>query len=164
MRAGTNGFRIRATAQKTSIGTYSIQTGTTRTCDPMARFTTGTTVFETIAQSGDLQMSVIQEAQAGDEIIIIQEFNASPEGQGFSWDTSRRFRVGERVRMARFFQDPHVRDIPGLGWTVVFETADGTRYAATQTHFVTEDCWHTMKRFFARCLMRDPNRRKASSS
>lgn len=108
-------------------------------------------------------MSVIQETQAGDEIVVIQEFNASPEGEGFSWDTSRKFRVGERVRLVRFFQDPRTRDIPGLGWTVSVEAADGKRYAATQTHFVTEECWQKMKRFFARRLMRDPNRRKASS-
>jgi hypothetical protein len=42
-------------------------------------------------------MSVIQETQAGDEIIVIQEFNASPEGEGFSWDTSHKFRVGDHV-------------------------------------------------------------------
>ena len=108
-------------------------------------------------------MSVIQEAQPGDEIVIIATFNASPEGEGFSWNTSRRFRIGERVRMARFFQDPHNRDIPGLGWNVVFDTADGKRYAATQTYFVTDERWQNMKRFFARRLMRDPNRHKASS-
>jgi hypothetical protein len=78
-------------------------------------------------------MSVIQEAQAGDDIIVIEQFHASPEGQGFSWEMSRRFRIGETVRMTRFFQDLHAREIPGLGWTVVFEAEDGKRYAATQT-------------------------------
>jgi hypothetical protein len=107
-------------------------------------------------------MSVIQETQPGDEIVVIQEFNASPEGEGFAWGTSRRFRVGEHVRLVRFFQDPRTRDIPGLGWTVTVDAIDGKRYAATQTHFVTEECWRKMKRFFARRLMRDPNRRKAS--
>jgi hypothetical protein len=108
-------------------------------------------------------MSVIQETQAGDAIVVIQEFNASPEGEGFSWDTSRRFRVGERARLVSFFQDPRTRDIPGLGWTVTIEAADGKRYAATQTRFVTEECWQKMKRFFARRLMRDPNRRREST-
>jgi hypothetical protein len=107
-------------------------------------------------------MSVIQETQAGDEIVIIQEFTASPEEEGISWDTSRKFKVDERIRLVRFFQDQYAQDLPGLGWTVVFDAADGKRYAATQTHFVTEECWRNMKRFFARRLMRDPNRRKAS--
>ncbi len=109
-------------------------------------------------------MSVIQQAQAGDEIIVIQEFNVSPEGGQFAWATSRKFRVGERVRLVGFFQDPYSKDLPGLGWTVTLEAANSRRYAATQSYFVTEECWLSMKRFFARRLMRDPNRRKASSS
>ena len=100
-------------------------------------------------------MSVIQEARPGDEIVIIESFNASPEGQGFSWETSRKFRIGQRVRLVRFFQDQHYKNIPGLGWTIVFEAADGGQYAATQTYFVTGDCWQNMKRFFARRLTRD---------
>ena len=42
-------------------------------------------------------MSVILECQAGDEFVCIQEFHASPEGEGFSWDTSRHFQVGDRL-------------------------------------------------------------------
>jgi hypothetical protein len=109
-------------------------------------------------------MSVLQEAQAGDDIIVIQEFHASPEGESFSWDTSRKFRVGQHVRFVRFFQDEHLKDLPGLGWTIVFDAADGKLYAATQTLFVTQDCWASMKRFFARRLMRDPSRRPTASS
>ncbi len=107
-------------------------------------------------------MSVIQVSQPGDELVVIQDFHASPEGEPFAWDTSRQFKVGARVSLVRFYQDPKVKDIPGLGWTVVVEADDGKRYGATQTHFVTVDCWVSMKRFFARRLMRDPSRRKAS--
>ncbi len=108
-------------------------------------------------------MSVIQESQAGDEIIIIQEFNASPEGLPFSWETSHKFPVGERVRYVRFAQDQHYKDHPGLGWNVVFEAADGKRYVATQTYFVTEECWQGLKTFFAKRLMREPKRRHATN-
>jgi hypothetical protein len=109
-------------------------------------------------------MSVLQESRPGDKIVIIQHFNASPEGEQFAWATSRRFRVGEEARFVRFFQDQHHMKHPGLGWTVVFDAADGKRYAATQTYFVTDDCWRNIKRFFARRLMRDPKRTGASSS
>jgi hypothetical protein len=109
-------------------------------------------------------MSVLQESRPGDKVVIIQQFNASPADEEFSWDTSRRFRVGEEVGFVRFFQDPHHAKNPGLGWTVVFETPDGKRYAATQTYFVTEDCWRNLKRFFARRLMRDPKHAKASKT
>ena len=107
-------------------------------------------------------MSVIIDSQSGDELICIQEFHASPAGEGFSWETCHQFRIGERVRYVSFLQDQHDKDIPGLGWTVVVEAEDANRYTATQTHFVTVDCWVSMKRFFARRLMRDPSRRKAS--
>src|SRR5262249_56589732 len=95
-------------------------------------------------------------SQAGDELIVIESFQASPEGEGFSWESSRRFRVGERVRYLGFLQDQHYKDHPGLGWTVRFEAADGKPYAATQTYFVTEECWRGLKKFFARRLLREP--------
>jgi hypothetical protein len=104
-------------------------------------------------------MSVILESQAGVPLIIIEEFHASPHGEPFAWETSRRFRVGERVRYVSFFQDPHDKDLPGLGWMVVFDAADGKRYAATQTYFVTEECWQGLKKFFARRLLREPKPR-----
>jgi hypothetical protein len=104
-------------------------------------------------------MSVILESQTGDELIVIQEFNASPEGEPFAWETSRRFRVGERVRYDGFLQDPHFKDHPGLGWTVRFEAMDGKRYTATQTYFVTDECWQGLKKCFARRLLREPKSR-----
>ena len=105
-------------------------------------------------------MSVILESQAGDELIVIEAFNACPEGEAFSWEHSRPFRVGERVRYLGFLQDQYYKDHPGLGWVVRFETADGKPYAATQTYFVTEECWQGLKKFFARRLLREPKPRK----
>jgi hypothetical protein len=102
-------------------------------------------------------MSPILEAQDGDEIICIQAFSASPHGEPFSWETSRSFRVGERMRYAGYYRDDHFRDHPS-GWMVLFDALDGKRYHATQTYFVTEECWRELKRFFARRLLRDPAR------
>src|SRR3954452_1496430 len=101
-------------------------------------------------------MSVILESRPGDELICIEEFSASPDGEGFSWDTSRTFRVGERVSYAGFRQDANRRDSP-VCWMVIYE-ADGKRYAATQTYFVTEECWQGLKRFFARRVLRETRR------
>jgi hypothetical protein len=106
-------------------------------------------------------MSVILESQPGDDLVCIQEFHASPEGAGgFSWDTSRKFRVGERVRYVSFRQHPSLKDSPA-SWTVLFDAADGQQYAATQTQFVTEEAWQRLKRFFARRLLREPKRPNA---
>ena len=108
-------------------------------------------------------MSVIQESQAGNELIILERFHGSPYGEPFSWETSRQFRIGERVRYVSFFQDPHDKDVPGLGWMVIFDAADGKRYAATQTYFVTDNCWRGLKKFFARRLLREPKRHPSPS-
>jgi hypothetical protein len=102
-------------------------------------------------------MSPILEAQVGDEIICIGEFSASPHGEGFSWETSRSFRIGERVRYAGYYRDDHYKDHP-TGWMVLFDAPDGRRYGATQTYFVTLDSWRRLKQFFARRLLRDPRR------
>lgn len=104
-------------------------------------------------------MSVILECQAGDECVCIEPFHASPEGEGFSWDTSRHFRVGERLHYLGCKQDPRLADRPNE-WMVVFEAADGKRYAATQTYFVTEECWQRIKKVLARRLLREPGRKK----
>src|SRR5262245_56317981 len=101
-------------------------------------------------------MSVILESQAGDEIVILEPFHASPDGESFSWPTSRSFWVGEHVQYVGFRQDQRYRNHPGLGWMVLFDAADGKRYAATQTYFVTVDCWNGLKRFFAKRLPREP--------
>jgi hypothetical protein len=103
-------------------------------------------------------MSVIHESQPGDELICIETFSASPDGEPFAWESSRPFRVGERVRYVSFRQHANLRDNPAC-WIVVFDAADGKRYAATQTYFVTEECWRGLKRYFARRILREPRRR-----
>jgi hypothetical protein len=107
-----------------------------------------------------IMMSAILEAQVGDEIVCIAEFSASPEGEGFTWESSRTFHIGERVRYAGFYQDDHFKDHPS-GWMVLFDVSDGKRYQGTQTYFVTVDCWRNLKRFFARRLLKDTIRRGA---
>ena len=103
-------------------------------------------------------MSVIVESQPGDELVCIGRFSVSPEGRPFSWETCRTFRVGERVRYVGSYQDHHFKDRP-IGWMVTFDAADGRRFAATQTYFVTVEGWEGLKRFFARRLIREPARR-----
>jgi hypothetical protein len=105
-------------------------------------------------------MSVIVESQPGDVLVCIEGFSASPKGEPFSWETSRTFRVGESVRYVSYYQDDHFKDRP-VGWMVTFEATDGKTYAATQTYFVTCECWEGLKRFFAKRLLRDPKRRNA---
>ena len=92
-------------------------------------------------------MSVILECQPGDEFVCLAEFHASPDGQGFSWETSRKFPIGERIRYIGSRQDAHFGDRPN-GWQVVFEAADGKRYAATQTYFATEEDWRRIEQYF----------------
>ncbi len=94
-------------------------------------------------------MSVILEAKTGDMVIILQEFHASPAGEAFAWRTSRKFRVGQRVRYVSYSRDEHYANHPGLGWMVFF-TANGQRFSATQTNFVTEECWQGLKEFFGK--------------
>ena len=101
------------------------------------------------------------ESQAGNELIIIAPFCASPDGECFSSETWYEFRIGERVRYLGYFQHQHYKDLPGLGWMVRFEAANNKQYAATQTYFVTEDCWQGLKKFFVRRLLREPKSRKA---
>ncbi len=107
-------------------------------------------------------MSVIIESQAGDELLCIEEFSASPQGEPFSWETSHTFHVGERILYVSSYRDEHFKDHP-VGWMVVFDAADGKRYAATQTYFVTEECWQGLKKFFAKRLPREPKHGKSPS-
>jgi hypothetical protein len=98
-------------------------------------------------------MSVILECQPGDEFVCIQEFHASPEGEGFSWTTSRHFQVGERLRYVGCAQDAYFGNRPN-GWLVRFDAGDGKRYAATQTNFITEECWQSLEKFFRAHVLR----------
>lgn len=46
---------------------------------------------------------------------------------------------------------------------VVFEAADGKRYAGTQTYFVTKECWQELKEHFARQRHRSPAAKRTKS-
>jgi hypothetical protein len=101
-------------------------------------------------------LNVSLEYLPGEEVICIQAFHASPDGEGFSWQASREFHVGERLRFLGSRQNPHLKDRPN-GWLVIIETADSKRYAATQTYFVTEECWRGIEQFFCQVAARAEN-------
>lgn len=101
-------------------------------------------------------MGVILESLPGDEIVCLMAFGGSPQGVRPSWETSREFAVGERLRYVSFFKyckENH--DESPADWMVVFDAADGKRYAATQTYFVTEECWRGLQEFFEKRLRRN---------
>jgi hypothetical protein len=101
-------------------------------------------------------MSVITECRPGDRFLCVQEFHACPDGDVISWDTRRRFRVGELLRFVGHRRNESLKD-HSESHLVVFDAQDGKRYAATQTYFLTEDCWKGVARHLARQI----NRRKA---
>jgi hypothetical protein len=100
-------------------------------------------------------MSVINESQKGDELVCLAEFEGPPQRVAPSPDTNHKFRIGERVRYLGSYRHANLSDNP-VGWMVVFEARDGRRYAATQSYFVTADCWDGLRKHFAR------NRHKAA--
>ena len=110
-------------------------------------------------------MSIILESRRGDELVCIEGFSASSEGTVPSWQASRTFRVGERVKYVGSALDNNLADGPG-GWMALFDAADGQRYAASPSYFVTEECWRGLKTYFAKRLLREPRRNgpKAGSS
>src|SRR5258708_21303046 len=97
------------------IGTCNIPVVCTPTCVQMARFTTATIISEGTAQPSGANMGVIQEGQIGDDVVVIQEFNASPEGEGFSWDTSHLFqsRSANAFAWCGFFRTPIIKTFQG---------------------------------------------------
>jgi hypothetical protein len=107
-------------------------------------------------------MNVITESEIGDRILIIQEFNASPYKEPFSWKTCRQFNVGESVRFSGYYQEQHFKGHPGLGWMIIFEASDGKRYGAKHTFFVTKECWTGLRRYFSKALLSKPRIRNAS--
>jgi hypothetical protein len=108
-------------------------------------------------------MSAISETEVGGEIVCIGSFSGCPHGETPSWETRRRFRVGERVRYAGYYQDENLKD-NSAGWMVLFDAADGKRYRATQTFFVSVECWEGLKKYFARQLLQEPRRPRRRSS
>jgi hypothetical protein len=93
-------------------------------------------------------MSVLLECQPGDTFFCLQDFRASPDGEGFSWDTCRHFRVGEKLGYVSFREDSN-KSNRSTGWLLIFDAADGKRYATVQTYFVTEECWNGLREHFA---------------
>ena len=108
-------------------------------------------------------MSVIQESQAGDELICIESFFVSPKGMMPSWETARKFHIGERVRYVDFCHDRGPEYDHPTDWMVDFDAADGQRYSATHIYFVTVECWEGLKKYFAKGLMREAFRRRVPS-
>src|SRR5260370_42464057 len=100
-------------------------------------------------------MSVILECQSGDEFVCIQEFHASPEGEGFSWDTSRHFQVGDRLLYRGCRQEPHYKNRSN-GWPALLEASDSKIYTAPQPDFVTSECERAVKKNFATRLQVEP--------
>jgi hypothetical protein len=98
-------------------------------------------------------MSAITETEPGGEMVCILAFSARPrsvEGEPIPGDR-RRFQIGERVRYLTSFYKNTPGDNP-TGYMAVFEPTDGkdhTRYAATQSYFVSIDCWDALKEHFA---------------
>jgi hypothetical protein len=102
-------------------------------------------------------MSVITETEPGGEIVCILSFSARPRDSdnGPMPDARRDFQVGERVRYISSFFKKTPEDNP-TGHMVVFEPVDGrdkNRFAATQTYFVTLECWEGLKKHFASTLI-----------
>jgi hypothetical protein len=111
-------------------------------------------------------MSAIMETEPGGEMVCILAFSARPrgeDGQPISGER-RRFHVGQRVRFFSFFFKSTPQDNPS-GYMAVFEPldpSDKNRYAATETYFVTLDCWEDLGRYFARNRAKRAKRRAPS--
>jgi hypothetical protein len=108
-------------------------------------------------------MNVILESEKGDELVCIQSFLACPDGIPFTSAESHKFHVGDRVKYLSFRRNARLKDSPA-GWQVVFTADDGKDYTATQTFFVTKECWKGLKEFFARKVYRETNSPKPPKS
>jgi hypothetical protein len=103
-------------------------------------------------------MSAILETEPGGELVCIEPFSAPPEEAPPGAKPRRTFRIGERVRYVGYYQDDRLKDNPA-GWMVLFESTGSRgrdRYAATQTYFVTTECWEALKKYFAKRLISEP--------
>ena len=100
-------------------------------------------------------MSVITECRPGDQFVCIQEFSACPMDEPFSWTRSKRFQVGERLRFVEHRRNSRLRE-HSEAHMVVFDARDGNRYSATQTYFVTDDCWRGIVREVTRKSRKSP--------
>jgi hypothetical protein len=111
-------------------------------------------------------MSAIMETEPGGEMVCILRFSARPRGlddQPIPGER-RSFQVGERVRYVNFFYKKTPEDNP-TGYMAVFEPLDPedkNRYAASDTYFVTLDCWEDLGRYFARTNAKGIKRRSVA--
>jgi hypothetical protein len=104
-------------------------------------------------------MSAILETEPGGELVCIMPFSAMPK-DATAGSKRRSFRIGERVRYVGYYQDKNLADNPA-GWMVLFESNESKgprRFAATQTYFVMTESWEALKKYFAKGLMREPQR------
>jgi hypothetical protein len=97
-------------------------------------------------------MSAITETEPGGEMVCIVSFSARPrDSENKPLSCPRRdFRVGEHVRfVASFFKDSPA-DNP-TGYVAVFQPLseeDKGQYVATESYFVSLDCWNALERHF----------------
>jgi hypothetical protein len=109
-------------------------------------------------------MSAILAAETGEDLVCIQTFAAWPKGKEADPNTSRIFRIGQRVRYVGFYQDPKVKNSP-VGWMVLFEPKNMKHpqtFLADQTRFVTGAGWELLRRYFARKQAARPRPRIAA--
>jgi hypothetical protein len=101
-------------------------------------------------------LSAITETEPGGELVCILSFSSRPvdDRNKHIRGEWREFQVGERVRYLPYFFKDTPADNPS-GYMAVFKPLDPNdpnRYAATETYFVSFDCWEGLKSYFSRSL------------
>jgi hypothetical protein len=94
-------------------------------------------------------VSVIVESYDGDPIVFIANGTLCEDGIPFSLENAQNFSIGDVVYFEDFFKlanEPQEY----LAWFVRFRTAEGKRYSAVQTYFVTMDDWQALTEYFRR--------------
>src|SRR5262245_34571481 len=97
-------------------------------------------------------MSAISETEPGGEMVCIVAFSPRPRDSNNQplAGPRREFRVGERVRFVGSFFKDLPADNP-TGYMAVLESLDRDgqgRYVATQSYFVSLDCWAGLETYF----------------
>jgi hypothetical protein len=100
-----------------------------------------------------MNMSAITETEPGGEMVCIVDFEARPRDDNGQIVAGQRraFSTGEHVRYLRHFFVDTPEDHP-LGYMAVFEPLDSEdkrRYGATESYFVSLECWEGLRRYFA---------------
>jgi hypothetical protein len=92
-------------------------------------------------------MSVILESLPGYSVFCIQTFHARPLDADPQKEPMHEIRVGDRVSYVASSEDEHFKDHPAR-WQFIFETADGRKFRAVDSLFVTEECWEQLENYF----------------